>query len=119
MVLVDTSVWINHFRKGESRLQCLLYEEQVMIHPMVIGEVACGYLKKRKEILTLLQSLPQVNIANDLEVLTLINNKKLYGLGIGWIDVHLLTSALLTKVKIWTEDKSLKKAVEKLHFQYK
>ena len=107
MILVDTSIWISHFNKSNSALIALLNSAKVCIHPFIIGELSCGNISNRSEILLLLKSLPQVETALDEEVFTLIENKKLYGQGLGFIDVHLLTSALIHNVKIWTADKSL------------
>lgn len=108
MVLVDTSVWIDHFRKNEGKLQNLLYDEQVVIHPFVIGELACGNLKNRTEIFHLLHALPETVEANHSEVMMFINKHKLYGQGLGYVEVHLLASALLGNYNLWTKDKILK-----------
>ncbi len=113
-VMVDTSVWIAHFRKGEPFLEKLLEEEAVVCHSFVIGELACGNLKNRKEILSLLQSLPQAPQAESDEVLRLIDLKGLMGQGLGWVDVHLLASALLAEAQLWTLDKALRKASRRL-----
>ena len=110
MILVDTSIWINHFNKSNAGLIGLLNSAKVCIHPFIIGDLSCGNISNRSEILSLLKSLPIIETALDDEVFTLIENKKLYGIGLGFIDVHLLTSALIHDVKIWTTDKSLQKA---------
>ena len=112
--LVDTSVWIAHFRKSETRLVQLLDEEAVLSHPFVVGELACGNLKNRQEILALLQSLPQTPQAEEEEVLRVIEDHKLMGKGLGWVDVRLLASALLAKATLWTLDKALQKASRQL-----
>jgi len=117
-VLVDTSVWIDHLRKGESGLVELLAEEAVLCHPFVIGELACGNLKNRQEILSLLQSLPQTPQAENDEVLRFIQESGLMGQGLGWVDVHLLASARLSKSQIWTLDKALCKAGRELDILY-
>jgi predicted nucleic acid-binding protein len=110
MVLVDTSVWIEHFRKNNPALQQLLNEAVVLIHPFVIGELACGNLKNRRRILADLNALPfAISPAHD-EVLRLIEERKLEGLGIGWIDGHLLASALLSNCRFWTLDGRLDRA---------
>ncbi len=115
MILVDTSVWIDHLRTGDERLADLLNRCQVVMHPFVIGELACGNLRKRGEVLRLLNDLPQATVASQDEVLHLIKHKKLMGLGIGFIDAHLLASAALTDAAvIWTRDKRLQKAAAKL-----
>jgi predicted nucleic acid-binding protein len=112
MTLVDTSVWIDHLRSRNVSLMALLESDQVLIHPFVIGEVACGNLKNRRQVLRLLQSLPEATSAGDAEVLALVENRRLYGLGVGWVDVHLLASALLTPCTIWTLDLRLRAAAK-------
>ena len=107
MVLVDTSVWVSHFRGGNTLLQTLLLEEVVVCHPFIIGEVACGHLKDRKKIISLFQALPSVTMPEHTEVLEFLERNRLMGLEMGWIDVHLLASALLNKVYLWTIDKKL------------
>ena len=109
MILVDTSIWINHFNKSNAGLIKLLNSAQVCIHPFVIGELSCGNISNRKEILSHLKSLPLVDTALDEEVFTFIEDKNLYGIGLGFVDVHLLASALIHNVKIWTGDKTLNK----------
>ena len=115
MILVDTSVWVNHLRTGSPRLALFLQESVVLTHSFVIGELACGMLKNRSEILTLLQALPQAREAENHEVLHLLESKNLYGIGLGWIDTHLLASAQLTGCGLWTADGALQKAALKLH----
>ena len=107
MVLVDTSVWVDHFRRTEGLLRDLLASGQVVTHPFVIGELSCGHLRHRDQILSLLQALPQAQLAVHEEVLHLINSKKLYGKGLGWIDAHLLASSLLSHTGLWTKDRHL------------
>jgi predicted nucleic acid-binding protein len=114
MTLVDTSVWIDHFRNGNARLKSLLVNSEVMIHPFIIGEIACGSLKNRSEILSLLNELPSSVVAEHQEVLKLMEAKKLHGKGIGWTDAHLLASALLTNVELLTLDRPLQKLVDRL-----
>jgi len=113
-VLVDASIWVDHFRKGEALLQDLLSSGQVAIHPFIIGELACGNFANRTEILKLLSELPLVTIASNEEVMHLIEKHKLSGKGLGWIDVHLLTSALLDNLPLWTRDQKLAAAAKKL-----
>ncbi len=115
MTLVDTSIWVNHLRQGSPSLEALLQENQVLTHPWVIGELACGMLKNRAEILTLLQALPEVQVAEYDEALIFIESQKLFGLGLGWVDVNLLASAQLTGCELWTSDIPLQKAAKKLH----
>ena len=108
MILVDTSIWVDHLRKGNKRLTTLLNDTQVACHPFVIGELACGNLKNRRRILDLLADLPRVDLAQHSEVLELVETRKLSGQGIGWIDAHLLASALLSGTPLWTADKRLR-----------
>ena len=107
MVLVDTSVWVDHFRRGDEAFAALLRRGQVLVHPMVIGELACGNLKNRTEILRLLQALPLAKMAGQDEVLAFIETHALYGKGLGLIDVHLLAAALLNHAPLWSRDKTL------------
>ena len=107
MVLVDTSIWIDHFRSGHARLHALLNEGMVAIHPFIIRELACGNLKNRKQIISLLHALPHLKKAEDDEVLFLIEKHKLMGLGIGLIDCHLLASCKLGGATLLTKDKRL------------
>jgi len=106
-VLVDTSVWIDHLRRGNARLALHLANGDVEGHPFVVGEVACGNLSRRHEILSLLGSLPQVIAAEHDEVLALLETNRLFGHGLGWVDVHLLASAKLSRTTLWTLDKRL------------
>ena len=107
MVLVDTSVWVDHLRRGTIGLDAPLGEGQVLCHPFVIGELACGNLKNRSDILSLLQTLPTVRTAEEEEVLQFIEKYRLMGKGLGYIDVHLLASSLLSHAPLWTFDKRL------------
>lgn len=108
MILADTSVWIDHLRAGDTELASLLKNGEVLIHPWVIGELALGCLTQRSEILGLLHNLPQAKAATDVEVLTLIDNYQLSGLGIGYVDAHLLAATMLTTgARLWTRDKRL------------
>ena len=111
MILVDTSVWIDHFRYSDSFLVNLLNTGRVLAHPFVIGELALGRLQQREVILDALSNLSCANIAADAEVLAFINQSKLYGVGIGYIDAHLLASVRLTPgTLLWTRDKRLRAA---------
>jgi predicted nucleic acid-binding protein len=107
MVLVDTSVWVAHLREGTIGLEALLNEGEVICHPFIIGELACGNLKNRSEILSLLRALPMATHAEHEEVMQFIENYGLMGKGLGYMDLHLLASAILTKVPFWTIDKNL------------
>jgi len=110
MVLVDTSVWIDHFRRKNSGLFDLLEEGAVLCHPFVLGELACGNLQNRNEVLDLLQALPMAPLAQRDEVFHLLQEQRLYGQGLGWVDAHLLASAKLMGCPLWTRDKTLAKA---------
>jgi len=114
-MLVDTSVWVDHFRTGDAALSGLLTRGEVECHPFVIGELACGSLRRRSEVLTLLQALPVVTVGSHTEVLTFLERHRLMGIGIGWIDVHLLVSASLAGVRIWTRDRRLLAVAQLLH----
>jgi len=94
MILVDTSVWIEHFRAGSDRLKGLLFDQQVLCHPFVIGDLACGMLQKRGEILTMLKALPEADLLEHEEVMSFLDTRRLYWRGIDWVDVHLLASTL-------------------------
>ena len=108
MILVDTSVWVHHLRAGDPKLVALLQDGRVLAHPWVTGELALGHLSRRGEILGLLHNLPQAMVATDVEVLTLIDNQHLFGLGIGYVDAHLLAATMLTTdSRLWTRDKRL------------
>jgi len=115
MVLVDTSIWIDHLRSGNAKLAALLNDGEAAIHPFIIGELACGNLKNRKEIISLLHALPHIDKADDDEVLFFIEKHKLMGLGIGLIDIHLLASCKLGNSSILTNDKRLRDAAGRLN----
>jgi predicted nucleic acid-binding protein len=115
MILVDTSVWIDHLRAGNNRLKALLFDQQVLCHPFVIGELACGMLQNREEILTMLRALPEAHLLEHEEVMSFLDGRRVYGRGIGWVDAHLLGSTLLTGCAIWTFDKPLRRAAAALN----
>ena len=115
MILVDTSVWVDHLRAGEQGLEELLQYDRVLTHPFVIGELACGNLQNRKTVLTLSHELPREQIAADEEVLFFIERHPLYGLSIGYIDAHLLCSCLISGFTLWTRDKPLHQLAQALH----
>ena len=109
MILVDTSVWVDHLRRGDAQLVDLLERANVIMHPFVVGEIACGSLRDRSSILDLLQDLPAAAVAEGGEVLGFVERRVLHGKGIGYIDVHLLASVALTAgAKLWTRDKKLR-----------
>lgn len=108
MILVDTSVWIDHLHKSVTELAELLESGLVLTHPFVIGELACGQMKCREEFLALLRVLPASLVATSEEVITLIQSQRLMGRGLGIVDVHLLASAILTpECRLWTRDRRL------------
>ena len=111
-VLVDTSVWVDHLRRGNARLAALLGQGRVVSHPFVVGELACGQLANRSEILSLLRALPAAPLADHDEALTMLDQHRLMGRGLGWIDVHLLAAAMLAACSLWTLDRRLAVAVE-------
>jgi predicted nucleic acid-binding protein len=114
VILVDTSVWVDHLRRDNAELGRRLLDGDVMSHPFVVGELACGHLAKRGELLSLLQTLPAVPMARHAEVLELVGARRLYGRGLGWVDVHLLASAVLSQTPIWTLDKKLDAVARRL-----
>jgi hypothetical protein len=114
VILVDTSVWVDHIRKGDPSLERLLDERLVWTHPCVIGELALGNLPDRTVFLTDLRDLPQVKRATHDEVAAFIEAERLYGLGIGYSDAHLLASARLVATTLWTRDRRLLDAAETL-----
>jgi len=114
MVLADTSVWIRHFRLGEPTLADRLSRGLVLMHPFVAGELACGNLKSRAAVLSDLLALPQATPASDAEVLRFVEDRQLRGRELGWIDVHLLASAVLSQSNFWTLDKRLARAAKDL-----
>jgi predicted nucleic acid-binding protein len=108
------SIWIDHLRSSSLQLAALLNKSQVFVHPFVIGEIALGHLKRRQQVLNALSGLPQAEIATDPEVLSFIEFADLTGKGVGYLDVHLLASAKLSGALLWTRDKRLASAAEKL-----
>ncbi len=119
MILVDTSIWIDHFREGLPQLVRLLEHNFVLTHPFVLGELACGNLTSRTETLRLLSNLPGAPTASDSEVLAFIEVNRLMGRGIGFIDVHLLAStALAADTSLWTHDQRLAKVSRNLNIGY-
>ena len=119
MVIVDTSIWVTHLRQGSQQLGKLLMDAEVMCHPFIIGELACGNLDNRNEIISLLQSLPMAPTIEFDEFLFFIDRNHLMGKGVGFVDVHLLASAQLTGVPLRTADKRLKSAADQLELTFK
>jgi predicted nucleic acid-binding protein len=119
LILVDTSVWVDHLRRGDPGLVDLLERSIVIVHPFVVGEIACGSLHNREAILELLQDLPAAAVAEGDEVLRFIESHVLHGKGIGYVDVHLLASVALTEgAKIWTRDKKLRLVAQRMGCAY-
>ena len=115
MILVDTSVWIDHLRTRNDELARALEDGEVLVHSAVIGELACGNLRNRTEILGLLRALPQAREATHDEVIALVERRKLMGRGVGYIDAHLLAAAVLTPwTRLWTHDKRLARLATEL-----
>jgi predicted nucleic acid-binding protein len=107
MFLVDSSVWIGHLRAASAELRDLLENGLVLMHPFVIGELACGSMKSRKRILADLNELPLAVSATHEEVMHLLDQQRLWSKGIGWVDAHLIASALLSDCRLWTLDARL------------
>ena len=119
MILVDTSVWVDHLRDGAPALAAALDQGSVLMHPFVLGELACGNLKNRGEVLRLLGELPAAPVATDPETLDYIERRALMGRGIGYLDVHLLASvALAGTARLWTRDKRLAAVAADLKLAY-
>jgi len=114
VVLADTSVWIEHLRRGEPRLAALLRAGEVLCHPFVIGELACGNLHRRDEILGFLAALPALDKASDREIPAFVARHRLQGQGLGLVDVHLLASCALARQPLWTRDVRLARAAARL-----
>ncbi len=107
MILVDTSVWVHHLRRGDAALAARLEASEVIVHPFVVGELACGSLRPRSDVVRLLNELPAATTATHDEVMHFITSHRLSGRGIGYVDVHLLASAAMDGLVLWTRDKAL------------
>lgn len=119
MILVDTSVWVDHLRRGDDTLIQLLSQGQVYIHPMIIGELACGHLQNRKQLIDLWQNLPCSVEASHHEAMLFVESHRLMGRGIGFVDVHLLTSTRLTaNTQLWTRDNRLASVAQFLGVEF-
>ena len=118
MILADTSVWLGHLRQADAELQDCLLNGRILIHSFVLGEIACGNLHRRSRVLADLFELPFAAQADDAEVLSMIEEHRLYGKGIGWIDAHLLASARLTGCRFWTLDLRLSEIAHRLGVGY-
>jgi predicted nucleic acid-binding protein len=113
-VLVDTSVWINHLHRADADLIALLRQSRVLMHPSVLGELACGSIPNRQEFLSLWLALPRIIEVSFEDTLLLLENKALWGRGLGWTDIHLLASALVSGTMLWTRDRLLRNAAGQL-----
>lgn len=118
MVLVDTSVWVDHFRRGIAGLERLLNEGEVVTHPFIIGELACGTLHNREEILVLLKALPLLPVLELDEYLDFIDYNRITGFGVGFVDIHLIASARLNSDFLWTYDKKLNLLAKKMKLAF-
>lgn len=115
MILVDTSVWVDHLRKDDPGMRMLLNGGRVLSHPFVIGELAMGNMNRREPVLKAMRKLPEALVAREEEVLQFVGTRRLFGLGIGYIDAHLLTSVQLTPgASLWTRDKRMFEVASKL-----
>jgi predicted nucleic acid-binding protein len=117
VILVDTSIWIDHIQSENPRLRNLLLTRDIILHPFVVGEIALGHLKNRKRFLAEFAELPTAVVASDAEVLSLVELNKLYGTGLGYVDCHLLASVLLSGAKLWSRDKRLARMASMLHIE--
>ena len=117
-MLADTSVWIDHLRRGNATLARFLDDGSVDCHPFVVGELACGHLRRREEILSLMQRLPHVSVVEHDEALAFLKTHRLFGRGIGWVDAHLLAAAALADVSLWTIDRPLRAAADSLGLSF-
>jgi predicted nucleic acid-binding protein len=113
-VLVDTSVWIDHLHRADPELVALLRGTRVVMHPGVLGELACGSIPNRQELLSLWSSLPRVADVSFEEAIAFLEHKRLWGRGLGWTDVHLLAATLVSKTMLWTRDRLLREAADEL-----
>jgi hypothetical protein len=118
MILVDTSVWVEHLRQGHGELASLLLQAEVVSHRFVIGELACGFIRNRNEVLFLLRKLPTAIEADHDEVMDFMQENQLMGKGLGWIDVHLMASAFLSQAPLWTLDAKLGREASRLGIAY-
>lgn len=115
MILADTSIWIDHLRGGNAVMTEQLERGSIAMHPFVLGEIALGSLKSRAEPLQLLEALPGTLIASDAELMHMLDERALFGRGLGWVDVHLLAATLLTPgLRLWTRDRRLHAVAEEI-----
>lgn len=114
MILADTSVWVDHLRRGNAALAALLLDAQVVCHPLVIGELACGNLRRQEDLLLYLSNLERLAVAEHEEVLAMVERRRLMGTGIGWVDAHLLASVALAGARLWSLDRPLVEVARRL-----
>ena len=114
MILVDTSVWIDHFRTADARLMELLLDGQAIGHAFVTGELACGNLRRRAEVLSLVAALPQLPTMTSDDAMKFLDAHRLMGKGLGWVDVHLLASVFVSRERLWTKDRRLAEAAHRI-----
>lgn len=115
MILVDTSIWIDHFRHGDLELSKIIEDDRLLCHPFVIGELALGSLRERDAVIAFLAAQREAAIATHAEVMTVIDRYAIFSMGIGYTDAHLLTSTLLDRrASLWTRDKRLAAAAQKV-----
>jgi predicted nucleic acid-binding protein len=114
VILVDSSVWIEHLRRDSRPLRRLLEEQLVLVHPFILGEIACGHIKDRHKTLSLLQNLPSLDTVDDDQILHFIEQRRLMGRGVGLIDIHILASCLVQPCLIWTIDRRLRSVAKEL-----
>ena len=119
MILVDTSIWIEHVRRADKHLGALLGAGELLVHPFILGELALGQFRSRETLLRDLRDMPQAAVASHDEVLHLIEERRLVGAGIGYVDVHLLAAArLMGHTAVWTHDNRLRMVAEKLRLSH-
>jgi predicted nucleic acid-binding protein len=118
-VLVDTSVWIDHLHRTDPELVALLRHTLVVMHPVIIGELACGTIPNRQEFLALWLSLPRVASVSFEEAMAFLENRTLWGRGLGWTDLQLLASALISRTMLWTRDRRLRHTADQLLISFK
>jgi predicted nucleic acid-binding protein len=113
-VLIDTSIWIDHLRRGDRHLVALLRQNRVLMHPAILGELACGVIPQREQFLLLWLALPRVAKVSFEEAWSLLEHRMLWGRGLGWTDIHLLASTLISGNILWTRDRALRDTAQQL-----
>ena len=118
LILVDTSVWVKHLREGDQNLNRLLEQGLVACHPLIVGELACGGIKNRNEIISLLNDLPSTDILEHHEIMDFIEYREIMNKGLGYVDVHLLASAIVSETPLWTFDRALRNIARQWSIEY-